>query len=71
MQDYSDPKSRNVSIAAGRVGGNQTQGKGELPAKVSVPMPGTNSPSAPACKPGSKAGKAPQGFAGGIINGKI
>jgi hypothetical protein len=70
MQDYSNPKSRNVSIAAGGVGGNQTQGKGELPAKVSVPMPGTNAPSAPQGKAGSKV-KAPQGFAGGIIPGKI
>lgn len=71
MQDYSNPKSRNVSIAAGRVGGNQTQGKGELPSKVSVPMPGMNTSSASDCKPGSKAGKAPAGFAGGVIPGKI
>lgn len=71
MQDYSNPQSRNVSIAAGRVGGNQSQGKGELPSKVSVPMPGTNAPSASQGKPGSKAGKAPAGFAGGIIPGKI
>lgn len=71
MQNYDNPSSRNVSIAAGRVGGNQTQGKGELPSKVSVPMPGTNAPSAAACKPGSKAGKAPAGFTGGVIPGKI
>lgn len=70
MQDYSNPSSRNVSIAAGRIGGNQTQGKGELPSKVSVPMPGMNGSSAKDCKPGSKA-KAPAGFSGGIINGKI
>lgn len=70
MQDYSNPSSRNVSIAAGSVGGNQTQGKGELPSKVSVPMPGMNTASAKDCKPGSKA-KAPAGFSGGIINGKI
>lgn len=68
MQDYSNPQSRNMSRA---VGSNQTQGKGELPSKVSVPMPGTNAPSASQGKPGSKAGKAPQGFAGGIIPGKI
>ena len=71
MQDYGNPKSRNVSIAAGRVGGNQTQGKGELPSKVSVPLPGVGAGgSMSSCKPGSKA-KAPQGFSGGIINGKI
>lgn len=71
MQDFDNPKGRNVSIAAGRVGGNQMQGKGELPSKVSVPMPGTNAPSAPQGKPGSKAGGAPQGFAAGLIPGKI
>lgn len=71
MQDYSNPASRNTSRAAGPVGSNQTQGKGELPSKVSVPMPGTNSPSAPQGKPGSKAGGAPAGFAGGLIPGKI
>lgn len=71
MQNYDNPKSRNVSIAAGRVGGNQTQGRGELPSKVSVPMPGTNTASANQGKPGSKAGKAPAGFSGGIIPGKI
>jgi hypothetical protein len=80
MQDYGNPKSRNTSRAVGAMlksgaavggGGNQTQGKGELPSKVSVPMPGTNAPSASQGKPGSKAGKAPQGFAGGIIPGKI
>jgi hypothetical protein len=82
MQDYGNPKSRNTMRAAGNIdqpagmpgasikGGNQAQGKGELPAKVSVPMPGTNAPSAPQGTPGSKA-KAPQGFNGGIIPGKI
>lgn len=70
MQDYSNPKSRNVSIAAGKVGGNQTQGAGMLPSKVSVPMPGMNTASAGQGKPGSKA-KAPVGFNGGIIPGKI
>lgn len=80
MQDYSTQSSRNASRAVGEQlksgaaiggGGNQNQGKGELPSKVSVPMPGTNAPSASQGKPGSKAGKAPQGFAGGIIPGKI
>ncbi len=70
MQDYSNPKSRNVSIAAGRVGGNQTQGAGILNPKVSVPMPGTNAKSAAQGKPGSKA-KSPAGFSGGVIPGKI
>lgn len=77
MQDYSNPKSRNsvrAAIASGTAiggGGNQTQGKGELPSKVSVPMPGTNAPSASHGKPGSKAGKSPAGFGGGLIPGKI
>lgn len=68
MQDYSNPKSRNTSIAAGRVGGNQTQGAGTLPSKVSVPLPGTN-----ATQPEYKGGmaKAPAGFKGGLIPGKI
>lgn len=79
MQDYSNPASRNTSRAVGEKlksgaaiggGGNQTQGKGELPAKVSVPMPGTNAPSASPGKPGSKV-KTPAGFGGGIIPGKI
>lgn len=68
MQDYSNPKSRNVSVAAGRVGGNQTQGAGTLPNKVSVPLPGTNR-TQPEYKGGSA--KAPTGFNGGIINGKV
>lgn len=68
MQDYSNPKSRNVSIAAGKVGGNQTQGAGTLPSKVSVPLPGTN-----ATQPAYKGGmaKSPAGFNSGLINGKI
>lgn len=74
MQDYSNPSSRNsirAAIASGTAiggGGNQTQGKGELPAKVSVPMPGTNK-----TQPEYKGGmaKAPAGFNGGIIPGKI
>lgn len=77
MQDYSTQVSRNPSRAVGEKlksgaaiggGGNQTQGKGELPAKVSVPMPGTNA-TQPAYKGGMK-GNVP-GFQGGIIPGKI
>jgi hypothetical protein len=51
MQSYSNPESRNTMRAAGNPmktgaaiggGGNQTQGAGQMPSKVSVPMPGTN-----------------------------
>lgn len=49
-------------------GGNQTQGKGEIPGKVSVPMPGTNT-TQPAYKGGTA--KAPTGFNNGLINGMI
>lgn len=67
-QSYGNPKSRNVSIAAGKVGGNQTQGAGTIPSKVSVPLPGTN-----AMQPEYKGGmkQAPAGFNNGIIPGKI
>lgn len=68
MQDYSNPASRNVSVAAGKVGGNQTQGAGTLPSKVSVPLPGTN---ATQSKQGGGMKKAPAGFNGGVIPGKI
>jgi len=69
MQDYSSPaKSRNVSVAAGRVGGNQTQGAGTLPTKVSVPLPGTNA-TQPAYRGGMKA--SVPGFQGGVIPGKV
>lgn len=68
MQDYGNPKSRNVSVAAGKVGGNQTQGAGTIPSKVSVPLPGTNA-TQPAYKGGMK--QAPAGFNSGIIPGKI
>lgn len=68
MQDYSNPKSRNVSIAAGKIGGNQMQGAGTLPNKVSVPLPGTNK-----TQPEYKGGRAkmPAGFNAGLIPGKI
>lgn len=54
--------------AAGPVGSNQSQGRGEIPGKVSVPMPGTN-----ATQPAYKGGvaKTPVGFNNGLINGKI
>lgn len=68
MQDYGNPKGRNVSIAAGRVGGNQTQGAGTIPSQVSVPLPGTNKTQAE-YRGGSA--KAPAGFNAGLINGKI
>jgi len=68
MQDYSNPKSRNVSIAAGKVGGNQTQGAGTLPSKVNVPLPGTN---ATQPKQGGGMKQHVPGFQGGVIPGKI
>lgn len=77
MQSYSNPESRNTMRAAGNPmktgaaiggGGNQTQGAGQIPGKVSVPMPGTNT-TQPAYKGGTA--KAPTGFNNGLINGKI
>lgn len=68
MQNYENPKGRNVSIAAGRVGGNQSQGRGEIPGKVSVPFP--EKANKPQGGSGGKAKSVP-GFSGGIINGKI
>ena len=77
MQDFSNPASRNPIRAAGGSlkngaaiggGGNQTQGRGELPAKVNVPLPGTNA-TQPAYNGGTA--KTPVGFNNGIINGKI
>jgi hypothetical protein len=77
MQQYSNPESRNTMRAAGNPmktgaaiggGGNQTQGAGQIPGKVSVPMPGTNT-TQPAYKGGMA--KAPVGFNNGIIPGKI
>jgi hypothetical protein len=74
---YSNPASRNTMRAAGNPlktgaaiggGGNQTQGKGQIPGKVSVPMPGTNT-TQPAYKGGMA--KTPAGFNNGLINGKI
>ena len=77
MQNYSNPESRNTMRAVGEKlksgapiggGGNQTQGKGEIHGKVSVPMPGTNA-TQPAYKGGMK-GNIP-GFQGGEIPGKV
>lgn len=77
MQSYSNPKSRNTMRAAGNPmktgaaiggGGNQTQGAGQIPGKVSVPMPGTNTTQT-AYKGGMA--KAPAGFNNGLIAGKI
>ena len=77
MQEYSNPASRNTMRAAGNPmktgaaiggGGNATQGAGQIPGKVSVPMPGTNT-TQPAYKGGMA--KAPAGFNNGLINGKI
>ena len=77
MQEYSNPASRNTMRAAGDPmktgaamggGGNQTPGAGQIPGKVSVPMPGPNT-TQPAFKGGMA--KAPVGFNNGIIPGKI
>jgi|TARA_R110000868_G_C10730687_1_gene751554 hypothetical protein len=77
MQDYSNPASRNTMRAAGNPmktgaaiggGGNQTQGAGQIPGKVSVPMPGTNTTQP---REGGGMKKAPVGFNNGLINGKI
>ena len=59
---------KNGAAIPGPVGSNQSQGRGEIPGKVSVPMPGTN-----ATQPAYKGGvaKTPVGFNNGIINGKI
>lgn len=76
-QTYGNPASRNTIRAASANlksgaaiggGGNQTQGAGEIPGKVSVPMPGTNANQKP--YNGGMA-KAPVGFNNGLINGKI
>ncbi len=77
MQDYSNPASRNTMRAAGDMlkngaaiggGGNQTQGAGDIPGKVSVPMPGTNTTQS--AQTGGMA-KAPVGFNNGIISGMV
>ena len=79
MQQYSNPESRNTMRAAGNPmktgaaiggGGNQTQGAGQIPGKVSVPMPGTNT-TQPEYKSQAGKMKAPMGFNNGLITGKI
>lgn len=76
-QDYATQMSRNPSRAANAqlkagapvgAGGNQTQGAGQIPGKVSVPMPGTNANQKPY---NGGVAKAPTGFNNGLINGKI
>jgi hypothetical protein len=57
-QSYGNPASRNTARAAG----------GTIPSKVSVPLPGTNATQKPYT--GGQA-KAPAGFKGGVIPGKI
>ena len=76
-QTYGNPASRNTMRAVGEKlkngaaiggGGNMKQGAGEIPGKVSVPMPGTDK-TQPSYKGGMK-GTVP-GFSSGIIEGKI
>lgn len=77
MQNYSNPESRNTMRAVGEKlksgqaiggGGNQTQGAGEIPGKVSVPMPGTDKTQSK--QGGGMKGNIP-GFQGGEIPGKV
>jgi hypothetical protein len=82
-QKYANPASRNTMRAAGGMmgnaakmpgaaiggGGNQTQGAGQIPGKVSVPMPGTNETQPPF--KGGGVYKAPTGFNGGVIDGMV
>lgn len=61
MNHYSNPAGRNEKVAA-------NSGKGVIPGEVSVPFPQkANSPAAS----GAGRVKAPAGFNGGIIPGKI
>lgn len=75
-QSYSNPASRNTSVAAGQLksgaavgaGGNQSQGAGQIPGKVNVPFPqNADKPAAG----GAQKPKSPAGFNSGIINGKV
>ena len=71
MQNYDKPSAQRNTFRAGNAGptgSNQSQGKGELPAKVSVPLPGTDK-TQPAYKGGTKQNIP--GFQGGVIPGKI
>lgn len=65
MRAAGDPMKTGAAIGGG---GNQTQGQGMLPSKVSVPLPGTDKTQT-AYKGGMA--KAPAGFNNGLINGKI
>ena len=76
-QTYGNPASRNTMRAAGGMlkngaavggGGNQTQGAGEIPGKVSVPMPGTNTTQS--AQTGGMA-KTPVGFNNGLNSGMV
>lgn len=62
MQNYDTKTSRNVTSNAGA-------SSGVKPAHVNVGM--TGGAKTPECKPGSKAGKTPAGFAGGVLPGKV
>lgn len=77
MQDYGNPPSRNaIKTARANLksgadiggGGNQTQGAGEIPGKVPVPVSGTNATQTP-YKGGVK--QVPAGFNNALINGKV
>ena len=61
--------SNSGSMPGAPVGSNQTQGAGQIPGKVSVPMPGTNE-TQPAYK-GGGVYKTPTGFNGGVIDGMV
>jgi len=65
MRAAGNPMKTGAAIGGG---GNQTQGAGTIPSKVAVPLPGTD-----ATQPAYKGGmaKAPMGFNGGLIPGKI
>lgn len=65
MRAAGSPMKTGAAIGGG---GNQTQGAGTLPSKVSVPLPGTDKTQA-AYKGGTA--KAPMGFNNGLIAGKI
>jgi len=67
MRAAGGPLKTGAAIGGG---GNQTQGRGEIPGKVSVPMPGTNA-TQPEYKKEGGAVKAPVGFNNGLIAGKI
>lgn len=59
------------SGSAGPTGSNQTQGKGEIPGKVSVPMPGTDTTQTPYKSQGGKPAAISGFTGGGIIPGKV